>query len=70
MKYVDTNKTHTVYVVIDHEDNHRKYEFESEAGACEWKNDLVECFDTNPDNVSVMKQEYNVFGILVAQYHI
>lgn len=70
MKYVDTSKTHTVYVVVDHEDNHRKYEFESEEGAYRWKNDLVECFDTNPENVSVMKQEYDVFGLMVAQYHI
>lgn len=70
MKHVDITKTHTVYVVVDHEDDHRRYEFESEAGARGWKDDLVECFDTNPENVSILKQEWNMYGLLVAQRHI
>ena len=70
MKHVNITKTHTVYVVVDHEDNHRRYNFESEAGARQWKDELVECFDTNPENVTVMRQEWNVYGHLVSQHHI
>lgn len=57
-----THKIHTVYFVIDHEDNARRYRFEDKEAALRWKQELVEEFETDPENVAVIEREYDEFG--------
>lgn len=65
-----THKTHTAYIVIDHEDNARSYQFEDKESALRWKQELVEEFETDPENVVVVEREYDEFGNWVIQRYI
>ena len=65
-----THKTRVIYLVIDHEDNGRAYQFSSAESALSWKQELIEEFDTSAENVSVLEQKYDEFGNWLSQKHI
>ena len=61
--------TQTVYFVNDHEDN-KTYQFESAKAALDWKKELVEEFDTDEGNISVIERTYDRFGNWLSQRYI
>ena len=65
-----THKAQVIYLVIDHEDNGRTYHFSSAESALKWKQELIEEFDTNAKNVSVLEREYDEFGNWLSQKRI
>ena len=67
---IATHKTRTIYFVIDHEDNARTYQFEDKESALRWKQELVEEFETDPENVAVVEREYDEFGNWALQNYI
>lgn len=64
-----THKTQTVYFVNDHEDN-KSYMFYSEEAALKWKDELIEEFEMDEENISVIEREYDEFGNWFSQRYI
>lgn len=64
-----THKTQTVYFVDDHEDN-KRYMFHNEEAALKWKDELIEEFEMDEENISVIEREYDGFGNWVSQRYI
>ena len=65
-----THKTYLIYLVIDHEDDARTYQFDNKESALEWKKELVDDFGTNEGNVSVIERRYDEYGNWLAQKYI
>lgn len=64
-----TKAIHKIWFVNDHESN-RTFQFYSAEAALKWKQELVEDFDTNPDNIVVFEREYDEFGNWHSQKYI
>lgn len=65
-----THRTQITYLVIDHEDNARQYQFDTKESAIKWGKELVEEFETDPENVAVIEREYDEFGNWISQRYI
>lgn len=61
--------TQEVFFVNDHEDN-RSYQFYSEGSAIRWRDELVEVFETDRENISVIARTYDRFGNWISQRYI
>lgn len=64
-----THETQTIYLVNDHEDN-RTYQFDNAESALNWKKELIEEFDTDPENITVLERKFDEFGNWVSQKYI
>ena len=64
-----THETQTIYLVNDHEDN-RTYQFDNAESALNWKKELIEEFDTDPENITVLERKFDECGNWVSQKYI
>ena len=65
-----TGETYKAYFVTDHEDNARTYQFNTVDSAKRWAQELIEVFETDPENITVYEREYDEFGNWLSQKYI
>lgn len=62
-------KAFKAYFVNDHEDN-KTYFFDTANAAQAWKKELIEEFDVQEENVSVLERSYDRFGNWLSQRYL